>query len=356
MRKKNIAVIFGGQSNEYGVSLQSASAVLDNLDRSRYAPVMIGITKEGRWLRYQGSVERIRADEWHNDEGNVPAILSPCREKAGLLMLHDGEYGFLPIDAAFPVLHGQNGEDGRLQGLLELAGIPIAGCGMLSSAVCMDKSFAHRLVSRTGIRVPPSVVLLPGEEDAIAKIGEAGLRYPLYVKPAKSGSSIGITKVYAAEEVESAVAAARVHDGKVVIEQSIEGFEVGCAILGEGEELLLGSVDEIELSGEFFDFGEKYTLAGSIIHLPARVDGETLGRIRQTATTIYRTLGCRGMARVDLFVTPDKEIYFNEVNTIPGFTANSRFPKMLAAAGLTYGGIIDRLLDFALSGERRSHE
>jgi len=349
MRKKNVAVIFGGNSNEYGVSLQSASSVIDNLDLARYSPILVGITQEGHWLKFQGNTNQIRNDTWHGDQSCVPVVLSPCRNNRGLVLLHEGEYALISIDVAFPVLHGKNGEDGRLQGALELAGIPYVGCDMLSSAICMDKAVAHSLVQSAGIKVPRSVVVHAGESNAETLIAAAELRFPLYIKPAKSGSSIGITKAAESQDLALAIDHALLHDDKVVIEESVEGFEVGCALLGN-DHPLIGDVDEIQLSGDFFDFHEKYSLATSIIHMPARIDQEASDRIQRTALQIYKTLGCKGMARVDMFLTPDKEIVFNEVNTIPGFTGNSRYPKMLLSAGISYPDIIDRLIDLALSG------
>jgi D-alanine---D-serine ligase len=349
MKKKNVAIIFGGKSNEYKVSLQSAAAVLDNLDLARYSPILIGITNKGNWLKFQGNTVQIRDDTWHSDASCVPVVLSPCRDKSGIIVLHDGEYSLVPIDAVFPILHGKNGEDGRLQGLLELAGIPFVGCDMLSSAICMDKAVAHSLVQMAGIQVPRSIVIDRGDRDTETVIAAAGLQFPLYIKPAKSGSSIGITKVSKLEHLRDAIEHSLAHDDKAVIEESVEGFEVGCALLGN-ENPLIGELDEVQLAGVFFDFHEKYSLANSIIHVPARLDRETSMRIKKTALQIYRTLGCNGFARVDMFLTPEKEIVFNEVNTIPGFTENSRYPKMLLAAGLSFSEIIDRLIDLALTG------
>lgn len=351
MEKKNIAIIFGGRSNEYEVSLQSAAAVVENIDRNNYSPVLVGITKEGTWLEFQGDCELIRNDTWHSHDSCVSAFLSPSRGKSRLVRINEGKYSSVPIDVVFPVLHGKNGEDGTIQGLLELAGIPFVGCDTLSSAICMDKAVAHSLVETAGIKVPRSVVLYKGEKDAKAIVVSAELQFPLYVKPAKSGSSIGITKVFDLHEVNAAVDSALLQDNKIIIEEAVEGFEVGCAILGN-EHPIVGEVDEIELTGDFFDFNEKYTLATSRIHMPARVDKATSDRIKETALHIYKVLCCKGMARVDMFLTPQKEIVFNEVNTIPGFTDKSRYPKMLSAVGLSYSEIIDRLIRLALAEEK----
>lgn len=343
MDKKRIAVIFGGCSTEYEVSLQSACSVLANLDTEKYEVIRIGITRQGDWYRYVGSIEQIQKDTWSRDAGNLtPAAVSQDRSKSALIELGPEGNRMLRLDLAFPVLHGKNGEDGTVQGLFELAGIPVVGCDTLSSALCMDKDLAHRLVEGMGIAVPGSVTLCRGH---MKELGERvkGLRYPLFVKPARAGSSFGITKVYEETELEPAVRLALEHDGKAVIEENVDGFEVGCAVLGK-EELLVGRVDEIELADGFFDYTEKYTLKTSAIHMPARIDGETEKRIQETAKTIYRGLGCSGFARVDMFLNAAGEIVFNEVNTIPGFTSHSRYPNMMKGIGLDFGELLDRLL------------
>ena len=347
MDKKTVAVLFGGCSTEYEVSLQSAASVIRSINADKYEIVMLGITREGVWKRYAGPVERISDDTWADHPSCVPAIISPDRAMHGLLALENSKAVVIPIDAAFPVLHGKNGEDGTVQGLLELAGIPCVGCGTLCSAICMDKDIAHRLVELTGIPVPQSVVISsPATADGLLS-ATAHLQYPLFVKPACAGSSFGVSKVSEPDGLPDAVKAAFEHDSKVVIEQGVEGFEVGCAVLGN-DELVVGEVDEIELSRGFFDYTEKYTLKSSSIHMPARIDSDTAVRIKHTATVIYKALGCRGFARVDMFLTPGGEIVFNEVNTIPGFTAHSRYPSMLKGIGMSFETIVDTLISLAV--------
>ncbi|MCR8845160.1 D-alanine--D-serine ligase VanG [Paenibacillus sp. SC116] len=348
MEKKTIAVLFGGCSNEYDVSLNSAASVIEHLDTEKYNLVLVGITREGSWFRYHGSIEDIRNNRWHTHPSCIPAFISPSREMRGLIEIARTEYRVTPIDIVFPVLHGKYGEDGTLQGLLELAGIPFVGCNMLSSAICMDKEVAHTLVQAAGINTPGSLTMYKGEsmEEVVKAAKEIG--FPLYVKPAKSGSSLGITKSFNEQQLIEGIEHAFQHDNKVVIEQNIDGFEVGCAILGHADPII-GVVDEIELTGDFFDFTEKYTLSSSRIHLPARIDADTANRVKETAMIIYRTLGCRGFARVDMFLTPEGNIVFNEVNTIPGFTAHSRYPNMLRASGIGYSEILDRLLQLAVT-------
>ena len=277
----------------------------------------------------------------------VAVVVSPNRTSHNLLLLENGKVKKLHIDAAFPVLHGRNGEDGTIQGLFEMAGIPVVGCGVLSSALCMDKDRAHKLVHTAGIAVPSSFVLGKSASVATALQQAEKIGYPLFVKPVKAGSSFGITKVSSSNELPAALELAFEYDKRVIVEECISGFEVGCAILGD-EDLTVGEVDEIELSGGFFNFTEKYTLKTSAIHVPARIPQNTAEQIKQAAKTIYRTLDCQGFARVDLFLTPSGEIVFNEVNTIPGFTTHSRYPNMMKAAGFTFEQIVSALIEQAV--------
>lgn len=348
MKKLKVAVFFGGCSPEYSVSLSSAAGVLLNLDREKYAPLMIGITQDGRWYHYTGSVENLLNDTWQNAHDCDPVVLSPDRKEKCLILLERDGLCHVPVDVAFPVLHGQNGEDGTLQGLIELAGIPLAGCGTLASALCMDKDRAHKLVSLAGVHVPHSMVLEKNASyDPAAAFAEK-TGYPLYVKPVKAGSSYGVTKVSESSRLSAAIDLAFQYDNQVIIEENIEGFEVGCAVLGN-QELIVGEVDEIELSNGFFDFTEKYTLKTSAIHVPARIAPEKAQEIKETAKCIYRALGCSGFARIDMFLTPEGKIVFNEANTIPGFTSHSRYPGMMKAAGYSFGEILTRIIELAMA-------
>lgn len=339
VKKKTIAVIFGGCSTEYEVSVQSAHSVLENLDSAKYNVVCVGITRQGDWYRYYGDYEKILKNNWSQDRKNLVRIaVSNSRSIRGLIEMRNTGISVVEIDLAFPILHGKNGEDGTVQGLFELAGIPVVGCGTLASALCMDKDRAHKLVHAAGISVPKSITIRQGES-----IDEADLNYPLFVKPVRAGSSFGITKVYHQNDLQAAVTLAFEHDDTVIMEENVEGFEVGCAVMGI-DDLTVGRVDEIELSQGFFDYTEKYTLKTSKIHMPARIDSATEMRIRETAKIIYRTLGCSGFARVDMFLRPDGEIVFNEVNTIPGFTSHSRYPNMMKGTGLSFSEMLDKLI------------
>ena len=319
-KKKTLAVLFGGHSSEYEVSLQSAAAVLEAVDTERFDPLPIGITKDGNWHHYLGTYSAIAAGTWVDDPTLLrPAAFSPSRGAPGFWELHNGEWMLRRIDLAFPVLHGKNGEDGTVQGLFELSGIPLVGCGTLASALCMDKDRAHKLVSLAGIAVPKSVVLEENTAETRQKILDT-LSFPVFVKPVRAGSSFGVTRVESRDALGTAVDAAFRYDSSVIVEEAVPGFEVGCAVLGTN------------------------TLKTSRIHMPARVDAATELRIQEAAKTIYRALGCSGFARVDLFLTPSGELVFNEVNTIPGLTAHSRFPNMMKGIGLSFPQMIDRLL------------
>lgn len=349
--KKKIAVLFGGCSTEYEVSLQSAYAVITNIDTALYEVLMIGICRDtGQWYLYRGEPEMIPEDRWYSEETCTPVYVSTDRTVHGLCFLEAGKPDIISLDAAFPVLHGKNGEDGTVQGMLELADIPVIGCGVLPSAAGMDKELAHRVAAAAGVAVADSAVITkPYDAKEVAASGEK-LGYPLFVKPVRAGSSFGITKVCAPEELLPAVEAAFEHDREVLLEEEVRGFEVGCAVLGN-ETLTIGEVDEIELSEGFFDYEEKYTLKTSDIHVPARISREKADEIRHAAAVIYRALKCRDFARVDMFLTPEGKIYFNEINTIPGFTAHSRYPGMLKAAGISFGELISRLIEMETKRE-----
>ena len=343
---QTILVLFGGCSTEYEVSLQSAHGVLQALDRSRFTPLTVGITREGRWLRYPGGLSHLETGDWQAQPDCVPCTLSLDRGDRRLLWL-DGSGRSEGFDAAFPILHGKNGEDGTVQGLLELVGAPIIGCGALSSALCMDKDRAHKLAALAGVRVPRSRLFRRGAVlPQMARAAEE-LGYPLFVKPVRAGSSFGVSKVNTPDQLPAAVWSAFAHDREILLEEAVPGFEVGCAVLGS-DELTVGAVDEIELADGFFDYTEKYSLITSRIHCPARISPEKAAEIQEAAKAVYRALDCRVFARVDLFLTPWGEIVFNEVNTIPGFTAHSRYPGMMAAAGWDFSSLITRLIELGV--------
>jgi len=344
MEKKTIAVLFGGCSTEYEVSLQSATAVLTHLDTKKYELLPIGITREGSWYHYTGEYALIPENAWIKDSDHlIPVAFSLDRSQKGLLAFPKQGCSLLKVDAVLPILHGKNGEDGTVQGMFELAGIPVIGCNALSSALCMDKHRAHLLAHEAGIQVPKAVMIQAYERKQAGQM-VSELTYPLFVKPVRAGSSYGITKITDSSQLNAALDLAFKHDSMVIVEENIEGFEVGCAIIGDSE-LLVGRVDEIELDHGFFDYAEKYERASAQIHMPARIDAKTEARIQEAGKTIYRALGCSGFARVDMFLTPKGEIVFNEVNTIPGMTAMSRFPTMMKGIGLDFSMMLQKLME-----------
>lgn len=338
--KKTVAVLFGGKSTEYSVSLQSAYSVLKELNREKYNVLPIGITEEGTWYLYTGNLEDIPNNTWYSHD-ITPVLINPGPLKQALIINQMEVH----IDAAFPILHGINGEDGTVQGLFALAGIPVIGCGILASALCMDKKRAHDLVSAAGIRCAESVILTT--ENWWQKQTD-NMKLPVYVKPVHAGSSIGIHRCTCEDEIPAALKDAFSVDCEVMIEEEVQGIEIGAAIIGNDDEMFYGRADEIELSHGFFDFEEKYTLKTSAIHMPARIPEAEEKRILDTAGRIYKILGCSGFARVDMFYTPEKEIFFNEVNTIPGFTSHSRFPNMMKGAGLSFADTLEKIISLYL--------
>jgi D-alanine--(R)-lactate ligase len=341
-----VGIIFGGCSEEHPISVKSAQEIAKTLDLEKYEPFYIGITKSGAWKLCDGPDAR-----WENGSCR-PAVLSPDRSVHGLLVLGPDQYTMIRLDVVFPVLHGKLGEDGAMQGLLELSGIPYVGCDVQSSALCMDKSLAYIVARNAGIATPNYWTVTANE-----KIDPDQLPYPVFVKPARSGSSFGVSKVSRKEELLSAMETARQYDSKVLIEEAVAGSEVGCAILGERFGLVAGEVDRIALSHGFFRIHQESVpesgSENSTAIVPADISPEARSLVQETAKAIYRALGCKGLARVDTFLTEDGAVILNEVNTLPGMTSYSRYPRMMAAAGLPLSEVIDRIISLTLQGKRR---
>lgn len=343
MEKKKIGVIFGGCSPEYSVSLESSYSVINNINKEKYDIVLIGITKEGDWYEFEGDVEDIKNDSWLQKGICKKVVISTNKSDKGIIEIDENGTKLIKLDGVFPVLHGSNGEDGTVQGLVELSGIPLIGCGILSSSLCMDKYLSHKLVQSYGIKVAEGVLIdnKTSKEEINEKISK--LAYPVFVKPMRAGSSFGITKVEDKKDIDEAIKEAFKYDTEIIIEENVEGIEIGCAVLGN-EELTVGEIDEIELSKGFFNFTEKYTLKTSKIHVPARIDKEISEKAKETAKKIYKILKCKDFARVDMFLTPNNEIYFNEINTIPGFTSHSRYPSMMKEIGMNFDELVEKLI------------
>ena len=346
MERLKIGILFGGSSEEHPISVKSARKVATHLDAEKYEPFWIGITQSGAWRLCDGP-----GLGWDNGGGRA-AMLSPDRSVPGLLVLEGEQYETVPLDLVLPVLHGRLGEDGAVQGLLELSGFPYVGCDVQSSAVCMDKSLAYIVARSAGIATPSFWTVLQNEN-----VDPDRFTYPVFVKPARSGSSFGVTKVDRKEELRSAVESARRYDSKVLIEEAVAGSEVGCAILSERFGLVAGEVDQIDLSHGFFRIHQESTPESgsdnSTVIVPADIPAESRTLVQETAKAVYRALGCRGLARVDLFLKEDGTVVLNEVNTLPGLTSYSRYPRMMAAAGLPFAEVIDRMVSLTLAGDGR---
>lgn len=346
MEKKKIGIIFGGNSPEHDVSLESAYSVIANMNKEKYDKILIGITKEGNWYKYEGDIENIKNNTWEQEGKCTKIVVSANTSDRGIIELENNNK-LTKLDAIFPVLHGSNGEDGTVQGLIELSGIPLIGCGTLSSSLCMDKHLSHKIVESYGIKVAKGIVINDNTSNTEIDEKLKELKYPLFVKPMRAGSSFGITKIESKNEIEGAIKEALKYDKEIIIEENIDGIEIGCAVLGN-EELIVGEIDEIELSKGFFSYPEKYTLETSKIHVPARIDKEKSDEAKEIAKKIYKVLKCRNLARVDMFLTPKGEIYFNEINTIPGFTSHSRYPSMMKQIGISFEQLLDKLVSLEI--------
>lgn len=351
MKKLKVALLFGGCSEEYRVSLKSAHTIISNIDTNKYDLIKIGITKEGKWFKYDGPIDALLDDTWINTEYCTPTVLSPDKNMHGLLEIHENKVTCIHVDVIFPMLHGKMGEDGSIQGLMELSGIPYVGCGIQSSVIGMDKELAYRVVHKAGVLTTRSNTLLANLNDDISK-ADAGLTYPLFVKPANSGSSFGVTKVARKKDLPSAISQAKKYGNKILVEEAVKGSEVGCAVLGNGSDLTVGEVDQIELSNGFFRIHQEKNPEvksdNSKINVPAHITKKARALIQETAKTVYRAIGCSGLTRVDMFLTPRGRVVLNEVNTMPGFTSYSRYPRMMTAAGFTISEIIDDVINLAL--------
>lgn len=351
---QTILVLFGGVSPEHAVSLVSAEAVLRNLNKENRKILPVGITREGKWLLFGGDdFEEIKNDKWEQNPANCRAILSPERG-AGLCVFRDGAVETIPVDVVFPVLHGENGEDGSVQGLFQLAGIPFVGCGICASAASMDKSVTKLIAATTGVRQANWLTLRRADfqADAAAMCREImdKIAFPVFIKPCSTGSSVGVSKVKTEADLMPALEAAFKYDKKILAEEFINGREIEVAVLGN-DAPKAATAGEIDAGAEFYDYETKYVTSTSTPYIPARIDADTMTAVREWAVKIFCALGCAGLSRVDFFVTRDtNEIVFNEINTLPGFTPISMYPKMWAAEGVPFAELLDRVIAFALEG------
>ena len=350
VNKLTVAVIFGGQSSEHEVSRVSASSIISNLDSEKYYVIPVGITKSGKWMIYNGPIENIKNGEW--EKFGTPAILSPDASQKGLFKLVGDKAKLIPIDLAFPVLHGKYGEDGTIQGLFELAQIPYVGNGVLSSSVSMDKAFTKIIAKNAKITQAKYVEVHSEDFNKIKSIAtkiEKKLGYPCFVKPANAGSSVGITKAHNKDELIEGLKLAAVHDRKIVVEEGIVGREIECAVLGNGDNISASCVGEIFAAAEFYDYDAKYNNSASKTVVPAEISKEKQDEIRKTAIKVFKAVDGSGLARVDFFVEKDTErVIFNELNTLPGFTPISMYSMLWNACGKPMNVLLDELIDLAL--------
>lgn len=339
---KDLLILFGGKSGEYEVSEMSAASVLSNIDTDKYNIIKIGITKDGRWFKTDASPEQIKSGEWESMP-KQSAFLSPDTSHHGIFV----EGKLQNVDVIFPVMHGDYCEDGCIQGLFELSGIPYVGPGVLASAAGMDKSATKLFAAASGVPQAKWYITSPAaSEEEIEKI-ESEFFYPIFVKPCNAGSSLGISKAGNRAELEKAIAEAAKFDSKILCEEYIDGYEVECAVLGN-EDTRASVVGQITPSNEFYDYSAKYIDNASGLTIPANIPEETAEKIREYAVTVFKALGCRGMSRVDFFVLRGSgEIKFNEINTLPGFTSISMYPKLWEKSGIPYSELIDRLIEYA---------
>lgn len=350
--KETVVVLFGGQSSEHEVSCMSAANVIEqieHIDKGEYRLLLVGITREGRWLLVD-SLEEIRKDTWR--EGTVRAVLSPdATDRCLLVSAEEGRAEKLHVDVVFPVLHGLYGEDGTVHGLLEMARIPYVGCGVLSSAVSMDKLYTKIVVERLGIRQARYVPVMREEledMDSAAKRVEKELSYPVFVKPSNAGSSKGVTRAEDRRMLEEALREAARHDRKILVEETIVGHEVESAVFGGGkEEVCVSGVGEILSAAQFYDYESKYYNEESKTVVDPKLPGDAAEEIRRAAARIFRAVDGYGLARVDFFVTEAGEVVFNEINTMPGFTAISMYPALWEARGVTKPSLMKKLIDHA---------
>lgn len=354
MKKLSVCILFGGMSPEHEVSLRSAESVLKHIDHSKYNVFPVGITKEGDWILFTGKdYSMLPSGEWKTYPENRRAAISPVRGQ-GLLSFEGDCVVRERIDVVFPVLHGENGEDGTMQGLLKLAGIPYVGPQVAASAVAMDKTLTKLVCDQEKVSQAAWQLVrrseLENRMEEIIRCLESRFPYPMFVKPAGTGSSVGVSKAADGEALRRALIAAAVYDEKILVEEFIRGKEIEVAVMGN-DSPVASVCGEIDSGAEFYDYEAKYITDTSVAYIPARIPEEVAEAVREQAVKVYMAIGCRGLSRVDFFVTDgDNRIVFNEINTIPGFTSISMYPKLFAASGIPYTQLIDELIDLAMEG------
>lgn len=359
MSKLRIAVIFGGVSNEHEISLISATNIISCIDDKKFEVICIGITKKGRWFYYPGDISAIRDGSWEKSADLVPCVLSPDPAHNGFIkILPDNTTQIMRVDCVFPVLHGKNGEDGTLQGLLDLSGIPYVGCGVIASCNAMDKEKTHIVLESAGIKMTPYIAMRIDELDLMdekcAEM-EQKLSYPMFIKPANCGSSVGVSKARNLDELVFGIKAAFAHDKKVVVEKAVVGRECECAVMGNSTPFA-STVAEIVTASDFYDYEAKYQSDDCQFYMPARISEELIEKVRAQAVKAYRALECTGLTRVDFFVCDNGDIILNEPNTLPGFTAISMYPQLMKHSGIEGNALVEELIRLAFERAQVSYE
>ena len=352
MKKLSVCILFGGMSPEHEVSLRSAESVLNNIDKEKYNIFPVGITRDGDWVLYGGKdYSKLVTGEWRSCPENRRATISPVRGQ-GLLSFEGDCVVRERIDVVFPVLHGENGEDGAMQGLLQMAGIPYVGPHISASAVAMDKTLTKLVVDHAGVPQAAWQLVrdaeLENHMENTLDLLENRFRYPMFVKPAGTGSSVGVSKAADRDVLRSSLRYAAKYDKKILVEEFIRGREIEVAVMGN-DNPVASICGEIDSGAEFYDYDAKYVTDTSTAYIPARLPDDVEEVVREAAIKVYRAVGCQGLSRVDFFVTFDENrVVFNEINTIPGFTSISMYPKLFAASGIPYPQLIDELISLAL--------
>ena len=346
MSKKNVTILFGGQSTEHAVSCKSAKTVIDGIDAEKYNINMIGITEDGSWYLYRGDTALIPGDRWLTVPERYPVSVE-LGDARGIYADVNGAREAIPTDVFFPVLHGKYGEDGTIQGLFEMLGVPYVGCGVASSSSSMDKSFTKRLIEGTGIKQAAYVLVdryNANDLDGVVRECVTKLGFPMFVKPCSSGSSIGISKAKNEAELRAGLLEALRHDGRVLIEEFIRARELECAVVDLGDSLA-AEVGEVVAADEFYDFDAKYNNAASVTNTRPDISEALEKQIKESAKIIFRTLDCKSLSRVDFFLDLDTgDLIFNEINTLPGFTNISMYPMLAGKCGLDLPALIDQLI------------
>ena len=358
--KMCVVLLFGGMSSEHEVSRVSVGNFVNNIDREKYEVLTVGITKEGRWLYTEATAAQMADGSWEELAGNMACVISPDRADHGMILFTpEGHVEKVHVDVVIPVLHGLWGEDGTVQGLLELAGIPYVGCGVLASAVCMDKAVANALFEANG--VPHTRWLaadrweIESDLEGVCEGVEKKLGWPVFVNPANAGSSVGISKVSSRDELKKAIDLALENDRKVVFEAFVDGQEVECAVIGS-DPAVATRPGEILAGAEFYTYDDKYKNGVSQTVIPAHLPEAKLDEVKTYAAMAYTALNCEGLARCDFFVEMGTgRVLINEINTFPGFTSISMYPKLMEHEGLPVPQLIDRLIALALERKEKQH-